>query len=342
VKRKMDERILLAHGGGGELMRGLIRDVFVSKLSNDFLTPLGDSAILDVQFDKGERVAFTTDSYVVKPLFFQGGDIGRLSVCGTVNDLAMAGARPLFLSLSLILEEGYSVDDLEQITTSIQLTAQEAKVQVVTGDTKVVEKGAADGLFITTAGLGVIPEKVNIASSRIEMSDVLIVNGFLGDHGIAILHERGSYDFNMNIKSDVAPLFDLVERLYAAKLDIHFMRDLTRGGLAAALNEICAASQKAIEIDEAAVPVRREVSALCEMLGLDPFHVANEGKCVIICAQSDAERALHVLRGHAYGRNARVIGQISNYRKPLVIGKTAVGGSRVISMPSGRYLPRIC
>jgi hydrogenase expression/formation protein HypE len=338
----MDERILLAHGGGGELMRGLIRDVFVSKFSNDLLAPLGDSAILDMQLAKAGRIAFTTDSYVVKPLFFRGGDIGRLSVCGTVNDLAMAGARPLYLSLSLILEEGYPINELERVSNSIQLTASEARIQVVTGDTKVVEKGAADGLFITTAGLGVIPEKANIASNRIEMSDVLIVNGFLGDHGIAILHERGAYDFNIDIESDVAPLSDLVESLYAANLDVHFMRDLTRGGLAAALNEICVGSQKAIQIEEAAVPVRPEVSAVCEMLGLDPFHVANEGKCVIVCARSDSEKVLHTLRGHALGRNAKVIGQISDYRKPLVIGKTAIGGSRIINMPSGRYLPRIC
>ena len=336
----VDTVVTLAHGAGGRKMRKLIEHLFLNKLSNEILCQLGDSAVLDLYPER--KTAFTTDSYVVKPLFFPGGDIGRLAVCGTVNDLAMAGAVPLFLSLSMIIEEGFPMSELEEIVGSIQAAAAEANVQIVTGDTKVVEKGAADGIFINTSGVGTFTEEAIPAPRRVEMGDAVIVNGFLGDHGVSILHARGDYDFHVDIASDVAPLSGMIGTLSAYAPDIHFMRDLTRGGLAAGLNELAVSAGKAIEIEEDSVPIREEVLAVCNLLGLDPYHIANEAKCIIVCSPGTVEQVLEAVRRHPYGTDACRIGTIVPQENPLVVGRTALNARRVIGMPSGRLLPRIC
>ena len=330
---------MLAHGGGGTMTRSLIERVFVEAFSNRELNKLGDSAVVD---SPGGRLAFTTDSYVVRPLFFEGGDIGKLAVCGTVNDLAMAGARPLFLSLSFIIEEGFLVKRLRRIVDSISVAASEAGVKIVTGDTKVVERGSADGLFINTSGIGVIGEGVDLGPEKVQTGDAVLLNGSLAEHGIAVLSGRGEYDFETSISSDVASLSAMVESMLAVSSNIHFMRDLTRGGFAAALNEAAAGAGKAIEIDEPSLPIQVEVAAACDMLGLDPLHVANEGKCIVICEEEDSEKILQVMRGHECAKEALLIGRVVDYHRSIVFSKTAIGGRRIIDMPSGRLLPRIC
>lgn len=288
------------------------------------------------------RLAFSTDSFVVHPLIFPGGNIGDLAVYGTVNDLAMAGAQPRFLSAAFILEEGLPMDTLGQITTTFAQAAKSSGVQVVTGDTKVVDKGHGDGLFINTTGIGLIPSGVQIAPGNAQVGDVVIVSGTIGDHGMAIMSVREGLEFETRILSDTAPLHELVETMLAASLDIHCLRDATRGGLAAALNELAKSSRIGISFEEGRVPLQPAVKAACEMLGMDPFYVANEGKLVAIVKGAVAEEVLAAMQSHPLGQQAAIIGQVVAEHPGLVVSKTGIGGSRVVDLPAGELLPRIC
>jgi len=334
------DRILIAHGGGGSAMHELVREIFVPTFNNQFLEPLQDSAVIDELAE--DRLAFTTDAYVVRPLFFPGGDIGRLAVSGTVNDLAMAGARPLYVSLSVIIEEGFPVEQLRTIAASIKDTADQARVKVVTGDTKVVEKGAADGIFITTSGIGIIETELEIASDRADDGDAVIVNGYLGDHGIAVMSKREGINFKSEVQSDVAPLSGLVQEILDADIDIHVLRDPTRGGAAAALNEIAESSEVGIRLHAAKIPVRPEVRSACDILGLDPLYVANEGKLIALCPLGQARKLLTLLRKHPLGKSAAIIGEVTSEWLGNVIMETEIGGTRIVEMPYGEQLPRIC
>lgn len=336
---KKEDKILLAHGSGGKLMHDLIKDFFLENFSNPILATLDDAASIKIT---SSRLAFTTDSYVVKPLFFKGGDIGRLAVCGTVNDLSMKGAIPLYLSVAFVIEEGFPYSDLEKIIGSMVKASQEAGVQIVTGDTKVVEKGNADGMFINTAGIGIIPEGVEISAKNAKVGDVVIISGSIGDHGIAVLSEREGLSFQTQIESDVAPLNKLVEILLKVTPEVHVLRDPTRGGLASTLNEIAEASDAAIEIEESAVPIKEEVLGACEMLGFDPFQVANEGKMVVILPEKWGEKAVEALKKHPYGKDAAIIGRVVAEPKKKVILKTTIGTTRLLDMLMGEQLPRIC
>jgi hydrogenase expression/formation protein HypE len=333
----MEDKILLAHGSGGKLMHDLIAS-FIPPLSNPILAKMDDSAV----FEAGGRLAFTTDSYTVNPLFFPGGDIGRLAVCGTVNDLAVSGARPLYLSLAFIIEEGFLIADLKKIVTSIAATASEAGVQIVTGDTKVVNKGSADKIFINTAGIGTVPEGVDISASNARPGDKIILSGNIGDHGIAVLSRREGLKFDTPVPSDCAPLNKLVADMLAASKDIRCMRDPTRGGLATTLNDFAAQSSVGITIVEDKVPVVKAVQAACELLGLDPLYIANEGKLVAIVDSKDADAALAKMKRNKYGKNAAVIGEVVAEHPGRVVMKTGLGASRIIDMPVGELLPRIC
>ena len=336
--------VTLAHGGGGKAMKDLIDDVFVRAFDNPALAPLEDQARFDLAdlARRGDRLAFTTDSYVVDPLFFPGGDIGRLAVCGTVNDLAVGGAKPLFLSCAAIIEEGVAIDLLRRVSASMAQAASEAGVVIVTGDTKVVHKGACDKLFLTTSGVGVIREGLDLGSHTARPGDVVLVNGLLGDHGAAILCARGDMALESPIESDCAPLNGLIETLLATTPGVRCMRDATRGGVATVLNEIAAASQVSIEIDEAATPIREEVKAFSEILGLDPLYLANEGKIVIVAPADEAETALAALRSHPLGADAQVIGQVGAGEAGRVTMRTVFGGRRIVDMLVGEQLPRIC
>jgi hydrogenase expression/formation protein HypE len=336
--------VTLAHGGGGKAMKDLIDDVFVRAFDNTILAPLEDQARVNLAdlAAHGDRVAFTTDSFVVDPLFFPGGDIGKLAVCGTVNDLAVGGARPLYLSCAVIVEEGVTIDLLRQIAGSMARTAKEAGVEIVTGDTKVVQKGACDKLFLTTTGVGVIREGLILGAHRARPGDVVLVNGLLGDHGAAILCARGDMALETAIESDCAPLQGLIETLFAAAPGIRFLRDPTRGGVATVLNEIAEASQLAIEIEEAAIPIREDVRACCEILGLDPLYLANEGKIVIIAPAQEAEAALAAMHSHPLGGRACVIGRVNTGEAGRVTMQTIFGGRRIVDMLVGDQLPRIC
>jgi hydrogenase expression/formation protein HypE len=334
------DRILLAHGGGGQLSDDLIRRHILPKLKNDTLAELTDSAKLNLPSD---RICFTTDSYVVKPLFFNGGDIGRLAVCGTVNDLAVAGSRPLALSLSLIIEEGFEFELLEKILTSIAQAASQNKVNIVTGDTKTVEAGAADKIFINTAGIGVRLPGVELGCDRITPGDKIIINGTIGDHGMTIISQREGIKFESRLRSDCAGLADLTCRLLEKTGGIKFMRDPTRGGLAATLNEVSRASGLSIEIHEADIPVNPTVQAAADMLGFDVLEIANEGKFVVILSPESADECLNICRNHPLGADAAIIGQVVQTRDiPTVELITKIGGKRVVQMPYGRELPRIC
>ena len=336
--------VTLAHGGGGKAMKDLIDDVFVRAFDNDALAPLEDQArfaLADLA-RHGDRLAFTTDSFVVDPLVFPGGDIGKLAVCGTVNDLAVGGATPLYLSCAVIIEEGVTIDLLRQIAGSMSRTARAAGVAIVTGDTKVVHKGACDKLFITTAGIGVIREGVRLGVHLARSGDVVLVNGLLGDHGAAILCARGDMALDTAIESDCACLHGLIGALLAAAPGIRFLRDATRGGVATVLNEIADASQVAIEIDEAATPIREEVKALCEILGLDPLYLATEGKLVVVVPAGEAQAALAAMRAHPLGAGAAVIGRVADGEAGRVTMRTVFGGKRIVDMLVGEQLPRIC
>lgn len=335
----MEDQILLAHGSGGVLSRELVREVFVRHFSNPWLDDLGDAAVLDA-LPPG-RLALTTDSYVVQPLFFPGGDIGKLAVCGTVNDLAVAGARPLYLTAGFILEEGLPLETLERVVASMAETARAAGVAIVTGDTKVVNHGAADGLFINTAGVGVVPPGVALSPAHLRPGDALLVNGPVGDHGLAVMLQREGMGFASTLQSDVAPLHGLIAALLdAVPGQVRCLRDATRGGLASVLNEWT--SQIGIEIEEAAIPVREEVRAACEFLGLDPLYAANEGKVVIAVAQAAADVALATLRAHPLGRDAARIGRVTSEHTGRVVLRTLYGARRIIPMLTGAQLPRIC
>ena len=334
----MSDRIIMAHGSGGRLAHELVEKGFVSALSNPILDRLDDSAV----FDLWGKVAFTTDSYVVNPIFFPGGDIGRLAVCGTVNDLAMMGARPLYLSLALIIEEGLPREDLARVVESVQAAAAEAGVEIVTGDTKVVNRGGADGLFVNTAGVGVIPEGIDISGSGAQPGDKVIVSGTIGDHGITVLSQREGLSFSTTLQSDCAPLNGLVAEMLEVSRQVHALRDPTRGGLATTLNEIASQSQVSIRIDEVAVPASEEVLGACEMLGLDPLYVANEGKLVVAVAARDAEAVVERMRLHTYGRDAAVIGEVRQENPGRVVMRTRLGASRIVDMLVGDTLPRIC
>jgi hydrogenase expression/formation protein HypE len=333
------KNITLAHGGGGRLMNNLINEIFLPAFNNKFLERKHDGAVLDINKTK---LAFTTDSYVVKPLFFPGGDIGSLAVYGTVNDLAMCGASPLYLSTGLILEEGFSTDDLLKITTSMQKAAEITGVQLVTGDTKVVDKGKGDGIFINTTGVGVIEYDIEISPAAIKENDVIILNGDIGRHGIAIMSVREGLEFESSIKSDLDFLSGIVNHLLKERVDIHCLRDLTRGGLASALVEIAESANLKIELDENEISVTGEVQGACEILGLDPLYVANEGRFITICPKNEAQKIIDIMKSHPQGKNARIIGKVKKDKMGLVTIKGKLGTERIIDMLSGEQLPRIC
>jgi hydrogenase expression/formation protein HypE len=332
------DKILLAHGSGGKLAHDLVEKSFVRALANPLLDKLDDSAVFDVS----GKLAFTTDSYVVSPIFFPGGDIGKLAVCGTVNDLATSGAKPLYLSLSFIIEEGLSLSELGKIVESVQKAVTEAGVKIVTGDTKVVTRGSADKLFINTAGVGVIPEGVNVSGSNAKPGDKVLLNGTIGDHGIAVVSKREGLSFATKLKSDCAPLGGLVADMLKASPNIHALRDPTRGGLATSLNELAMQSKVSIRIEEKEIPVREEVLAACEMLGFDPLYVANEGKMIAIVPPGDADKVLAAMRKNKYGKDAAIIGEVMAENPGRVVMKTVLGSSRIVDMLVGDLLPRIC
>ena len=334
----MTDKILLAHGSGGRLAHQLVEREFVKALANPLLAKLDDSAVFEIE----GRLAFTTDSYTVSPIFFPGGDIGKLAVCGTVNDLAMSGAKPLYLSLAFIIEEGLSQKELSQIVVSIQKAAQEAGVKIITGDTKVVNRGSADRLFINTAGIGIIPEGVDISGSNARPGDKVILSGAIGEHGIAVLSRREGLSFSTDLESDCAPLAKLVMEMLAASPNIHCLRDPTRGGLATTLNELATQSRVGIKIEEEKVPAREEVLAACEMLGLDPLYIANEGKLIAIVSAEDAERVLSAMSRNHYGKEAAIIGEVTTKHPGRVVMKTSLGTTRIVDMLVGDPLPRIC
>jgi len=358
------QTVLLGHGSGGKLSAALLRDVFLPAFANPVLERLDDQAVVEIG---GLRLAFTTDSFVVKPLVFPGGDIGSLAVYGTVNDLAMGGARPLFLSAAFIIEEGLPMATLRQVVESLRQAAEACGVPVVTGDTKVVEKGSGDGLFINTSGIGIAPAGVELSANQARPGDAVLLSGTIGDHGIAILARREGLEFDTDLKSDSAPLHTLVAAMLNCGLTsdagsnpqsatcpgaagicnpqscpIRCLRDPTRGGLSSTLNEIAGRSQVGIEIEERAVPVREEVRGACELLGLDPLYVANEGKLVAIVAAAEAARVLEAMRAHPLGKDARIIGRVTSDHPGWVTMKTLLGTTRIVDMLAGDQLPRIC
>jgi hydrogenase expression/formation protein HypE len=336
--------VTLAHGGGGKAMKDLIDDVFARAFDNPLLAPMEDQARINLATlaAQGDRLAMTTDSYVVTPLEFPGGNIGKLAVCGTINDLAVGGAKPLYLSCAVIIEEGFSVNRLRGIAASMAETARAAGVCIVTGDTKVVSKGACDGLFITTTGIGVIPKGLELGADKAQPGDHILVNGVLGDHGAAILAARGDLALETTLESDCAALHDLIDALLTAAPSTRFIRDATRGGIATVLNELATASAVAIEIHEVITPLRDEVRGVCEILGLDPLYLANEGKVVCAVPPGQAAAALAALQAHPLGVQAADIGSVTDGEPGRVTMRTVLGGSRIVDMLVGEQLPRIC
>lgn len=334
-----NDKIVLGHGSGGRLTHDLISQIFQPHFSNPELDAGNDFAKL---IPSHGRIAISTDSHIVKPLFFPGGDIGRLAVCGTVNDVAMSGAEPKFLTAGFIIEEGFLVSDLEKVVVSMKQSADEAGVQIVAGDTKVVEKGKADGLFINTTGIGWADKEYSIGGAEAKPGDAVLITGTLGDHGMAVLAARGEMGFETDIRSDVAPLNHLIAGLLKISPNVHVLRDPTRGGLATTLNEIACQSQVCIRLDEKSIPVARAVQTACEILGFDPLYVANEGKVIIILPEQDADAALAYLQLQPYGKNASKIGSVAGSPKSKVLMKTFIGGTRILDMLAGEMLPRIC
>jgi hydrogenase expression/formation protein HypE len=332
-------QVLMAHGGGGTLMHQLIGKMFLPAFRNSLSESPHDASVFEIG---GSRLAFTTDSFVVRPLFFPGGDVGSLAVHGTVNDLAMAGARPLYLSAGFIIEEGLLMETLWRIVSSMQQAAAKAAVQIITGDTKVVDKGKGDGVFINTAGVGVIEHSLTILPRSVRPGDVIIVNGDLGRHGMAIMAVREGLEFESTIQSDSAPVASAVLELLRAGIELHCLRDLTRGGLTSVLNEIAEAANLVLQIEEKLVPVREDVHAACEILGLDPFQVACEGRFAAFVPERDAERALEILRSNPSGATACRIGNVTNQAGAKVLVKSTIGAQRILDMTSGEQLPRIC
>lgn len=332
-------RIQLDHGAGGRASQELVTRTFLPALGNPILKELNDSAILDFQ---GLRLAMSTDSYVVDPIFFPGGDIGSLAVHGTVNDLAMRGAQPRYLSVGFILEEGLELDVLERLVSSMAAAAKEAGVQVIAADTKVVPRGKADRIFINTAGVGAIPPTVNVAGQNAKAGDKVLINGPMGDHGIAVLSTREGLSFQTELESDSAPLNGLVAAMLDVSNGIHALRDPTRGGVATALNEVAQQSGIGIRLEEHSLPVRPAVRAACEMLGLDPLYIANEGKVLAMVTSGDAERVLTAMHQHPLGKEACIIGEVISEHPGRVVLRTGIGGTRILDMLSGEQLPRIC
>jgi hydrogenase expression/formation protein HypE len=341
---KKEACIRMAHGAGGQMMNDLIREVFAAPLDNPHLRQMADSTVIDLATcDLADlSLAISTDSFTIRPLIFPGGDIGSLAVHGTVNDVAMSGARPFWLTAGFVLEEGLPMETLEQVVRSMAEAARKAGVQIVAGDTKVVEQGHGDGIYVNTAGVGIVPDGVEIGPDQARPGDVLLINGTIGDHGIAVLSKREGLTFETDLISDSVALNGLVEALLGAAPHTRCLRDATRGGLAAALNELATTSDVGIEIEEAAVPVRPAVSAACEMLGFDPLTVANEGKMVAFVPPEEAEAALASLRVHPLGENAARIGVVTEEHPRMVLARTGIGGRRVVDMPLGELLPRIC
>jgi len=333
------DTIVLGHGSGGRLGADLVREIFLPAFDNPVLARLDDQATVSVN---GTRLAFTTDSFVVKPLFFPGGDIGSLAVHGTVNDLAMGGAKPLFLSAAFIIEEGLSMEVLRRVVASLRTAAQNAGVEIVTGDTKVVEKGSGDELFINTTGIGRVPDGLDLSASYARPGDKILLSGSIGEHGIAILAQREGLEFESPVESDSAPLHNLVADILQVSSEIRCMRDPTRGGVSSTLNEIAEQSRVGIRLEESTIPIREEVRGACEMLGLDPMYVANEGKMVAIVAAEAAETVLESMRRNPLGKNAQIIGTAVESPQPLVTMRTALGTSRIVDMLAGDQLPRIC
>jgi hydrogenase expression/formation protein HypE len=333
------DKIMLDHGGGGLLMNELIAHKFLPKLKNAYLERMEDGAVFDIG---NVKLCFSTDSYVVSPIFFPGGDIGSLSVHGTVNDIAVCGGIPLFLSAGFILEEGFSMDDLEKIIASMALAAANAGVQIVTGDTKVVARGAADGIFINVSGIGVIKYNGVISPRSVMPGDKVIINGTIGDHGAAILCKRQDLGFKSEIISDSAPLNSLVQSILCASPNIHCMRDVTRGGLGAIMCEIATQSECQITLEERDIPVKEEVRGVCEILGVDPLFLANEGKMVAFCPPEDTARVMKVMAEHKHGKDAAIIGEVGKKGHGRFLLNTVIGGSREIDLPTGELVPRIC
>lgn len=333
------DKVNMTHGSGGRAMAQLIDELFIKHLDNKLLRQANDQASFDVE---AGRMVMSVDGHVISPIFFPGGDIGSLSIHGTVNDVAMSGAKPLYLSAGFILEEGYPLADLERIVISMAKAAEEAGVPVITGDTKVVEKGKGDGVFITTTGIGVVPEGINISGDLATPGDVILVNGSIGDHGVAIMSNRENLEFETTIESDSASLHGLIADMVKAVPDIHCLRDPTRGGLATTLNELAQQSGVGMSIRENDIPVKPAVSAACELLGLDPLYVANEGKLICICAAADAEKVLATMQAHPLGQEASIIGEVIEDEHGFVQMKTGFGGSRIVDWLAGEQLPRIC
>ncbi len=333
------DRILLAHGGGGTLSHKLISKLFYPQFSNEILDQQHDSGVFEIN---GLKLAFTTDSYVVQPIFFPGGDIGSLAVNGTVNDLSVAGAKPIFISAAFILEEGFEIEELWKIILSMQNASEAAGVKIITGDTKVVDKGKGDKIFINTSGIGIVPEGVNISPKNCKPGDVIILSGRIAEHGVAIMSSRENLEFETTIKSDTAPLNELVEKMLMASKEIHVMRDPTRGGVASTLNEIASTAKVGILIEEEKIPIAEEVKGACEILGLDPLYIANEGKLIAFVSENEAAKVLNTMKSHPYGKEACIIGRVTSEDAGTVIMKTSIGSTRVVDMMSGEQLPRIC
>ena len=333
------DRILLDHGSGGKISHSLTLDIMLPAFDNPMLSKLNDGAILNIG---GKKFAFSTDTYVVDPIFFPGGNIGELAIYGTVNDIAMCGGSPLYLGVGLVIEEGFLISDLEKIIKSMGAAAEKAGVKVVTGDTKVVPKGAADKIFINTSGFGPIPDNVDVGSDKAVPGDKIILSGTIADHGITVLTQREGMTFTSSIKSDTAPLNRMVERIFAASRDVHVLRDPTRGGVGTALNEIAGMSNAGIRIYENKIPVKNEVKGICELLGFDPLYIANEGKLLAFVSPEDAEKVLSAIREDEFGKDACIIGEVVPGHPGKVFLETGIGGIRMVDMLTGEQLPRIC
>ena len=333
------DKVLLDHGSGGKMSHHLISDVMLPIFDNSILSQLNDGAIFDIE---GKRFAFSTDSYVVDPIFFSGGNIGDLAINGTVNDLAMCGSRPLYISTGLILEEGFPMVDLEKILKSMHAAAEEADVEVITGDTKVVPKGAADKIFINTSGIGLIPQGIHVSSERARPGDKIILSGTIADHGMSILIQREEMSFESGIESDTAPLNRMVKRMLSVSKEVHVLRDPTRGGVGTALNEIAEKSEVGIRIYEERIPVKEEVAGICELLGFDPLYVANEGKLLAFVGAACAEEVLATVREDKFGKDGCIIGEVVAENQGKVFMQTRIGGTRIVDMLTGEQLPRIC
>ncbi|MBL7013719.1 MAG: hydrogenase expression/formation protein HypE [Candidatus Marinimicrobia bacterium] len=336
----MDHKtIQLAHGAGGQLSNDLIDTLFLPRFSNKTLNAMEDQAVLDFP---GKRLSFSTDTFVVDPIFFPGGNIGELAINGTVNDVAMCGAKPLFLSVAFILEEGLPMEDLHQILISMEIAAKKAGVTIVTGDTKVVNKGSCDKIFINTTGIGVLESDLNIASSQIKMGDKIILSGTLADHGMAVMTSRDGLSFQSRVKSDTAALNGLIDSMLKGSNNIHALRDPTRGGVATTLNEFARSSNLGISLIEENIPVKSDVKGACEILGIDPLYVANEGKLIAVVSNEDAPNILDAMKNHPLGKDAVIIGEVVSNHPGMVTMKTGLGANRIVDMPIGEQLPRIC